>query len=161
MNRPQFKAATEAEQAFLLGVKVYDVKKPEKGDKKAEIGMLQKRLFCCRNCRLESGQAQHVVSRTLLESPEVLLQDCGIDSKKQGNVRRRPGQRCCAAARDGCSAWQQGRRVSSRRSRRCVIVGFARRRFYARRPVVCIPLTPRHRAAKMDWTAEHRDWEQQ
>ncbi|GFV13334.1 hypothetical protein TNCV_4182041 [Trichonephila clavipes] len=39
--------------------------------------------------RLESGK--NVVSRTLLESPEVLLQGCGIDSKKQGNVRRRPG----------------------------------------------------------------------
>ncbi|GFW12511.1 hypothetical protein TNCV_817631 [Trichonephila clavipes] len=33
----------------------------------------------------------NVVSRTLLESPEVFLQGCGIDSKKQGNVRRRPG----------------------------------------------------------------------
>ncbi|GFX74125.1 hypothetical protein TNCV_490891 [Trichonephila clavipes] len=32
--------------------------------------------------RLESGQT-HVVSRALLESPEVLLQGCGIDSKKQ------------------------------------------------------------------------------
>ncbi|GFV15828.1 transposable element Tcb1 transposase [Trichonephila clavipes] len=32
--------------------------------------------------RLESGQTQRS-SRTLLESPEVLLQGCGIDSKKQ------------------------------------------------------------------------------
>ncbi|GFX19429.1 transposable element Tcb2 transposase [Trichonephila clavipes] len=31
--------------------------------------------------------------------------------------------------------------------------------FYARRPMVCIPLTPRHRAARR-WAAEHRDWEQ-
>ncbi|GFV56202.1 transposable element Tcb2 transposase [Trichonephila clavipes] len=82
---------------------------------RAEIGMLQKRLFYCRNCeirlrsifflrqgylrmsqqrnlpesmawrvigRLESGK-HNIVSRTLLESPEVLLQVCGIDSKKQ------------------------------------------------------------------------------
>ncbi|GFW00698.1 hypothetical protein TNCV_2304711 [Trichonephila clavipes] len=32
--------------------------------------------------RLESGK-HNVVSRTLLKSPEVLLQSCGIDSKKQ------------------------------------------------------------------------------
>ncbi|GFT82517.1 hypothetical protein TNCV_1633261 [Trichonephila clavipes] len=24
----------------------------------------------------------------------------------------------------------------------------------------CIPLTPRHRAARRRWAAEHRDWEQ-
>ncbi|GFU75076.1 transposable element Tcb2 transposase [Trichonephila clavipes] len=26
--------------------------------------------------------------------------------------------------------------------------------------MVCIPLTPRHRAARRRWVAEHRDWEQ-
>ncbi|GFX36702.1 transposable element Tcb2 transposase [Trichonephila clavipes] len=26
--------------------------------------------------------------------------------------------------------------------------------------MVCIPLTPRHRAARRGWAAEHRDWEQ-
>ncbi|GFW26680.1 HTH_Tnp_Tc3_2 domain-containing protein [Trichonephila clavipes] len=26
--------------------------------------------------------------------------------------------------------------------------------------MVCIPLTPRHHAARRRWTAEHRDWEQ-
>ncbi|GFX47192.1 transposable element Tcb2 transposase [Trichonephila clavipes] len=26
--------------------------------------------------------------------------------------------------------------------------------------MVCIPLTPRHRAARRSWAAEHRDWEQ-
>ncbi|GFV43930.1 hypothetical protein TNCV_1669451 [Trichonephila clavipes] len=31
---------------------------------------------------------------------------------------------------------------------------------YARRPMVCIPLTPRHRVARRRWAAEHRDWEQ-
>ncbi|GFV54335.1 hypothetical protein TNCV_4366101 [Trichonephila clavipes] len=31
---------------------------------------------------------------------------------------------------------------------------------YARRPMVCIPLTPSHRAARRRWAAEHRDWEQ-
>ncbi|GFX18766.1 hypothetical protein TNCV_3019241 [Trichonephila clavipes] len=33
--------------------------------------------------RLESGQTQRLVSRTLLKSPEVLSQGCGLDSKKQ------------------------------------------------------------------------------
>ncbi|GFU99339.1 transposable element Tcb2 transposase [Trichonephila clavipes] len=32
--------------------------------------------------------------------------------------------------------------------------------FYARRTMVCIPLTPRHRAARRRWAAEHRGWEQ-
>ncbi|GFT90055.1 transposable element Tcb2 transposase [Trichonephila clavipes] len=31
---------------------------------------------------------------------------------------------------------------------------------YVRRLMVCIPLTPRHRAARRRWAAEHRDWEQ-
>ncbi|GFT17092.1 transposable element Tcb2 transposase [Trichonephila clavipes] len=31
---------------------------------------------------------------------------------------------------------------------------------YALMPMVCIPLTPRHRAARRKWAAEHRDWEQ-
>ncbi|GFX61658.1 transposable element Tcb2 transposase [Trichonephila clavipes] len=31
---------------------------------------------------------------------------------------------------------------------------------YARRPIVRIPLTQRHRAVRRRWAAEHRDWEQ-
>ncbi|GFT95100.1 transposable element Tcb2 transposase [Trichonephila clavipes] len=49
-----------------------------------------------------------------------------------------------------------GRRVSSQTVRNRVHEGG----LYARRPMVCIPLTPRHRGARRRWAAEHRDWEQ-
>ncbi|GFT29536.1 HTH_Tnp_Tc3_2 domain-containing protein [Trichonephila clavipes] len=49
-----------------------------------------------------------------------------------------------------------GRRVSSQTVRNRLHEGG----LYARRPMVCIPLTPRHRAARRRWAAEHRDWEQ-
>ncbi|GFW81185.1 transposable element Tcb2 transposase [Trichonephila clavipes] len=49
-----------------------------------------------------------------------------------------------------------GRRVSSQTARNRLHEGG----LYARRLMVCIPLTPRHRAARRRWAAEHRDWEQ-
>ncbi|GFS65082.1 transposable element Tcb2 transposase [Trichonephila clavipes] len=49
-----------------------------------------------------------------------------------------------------------GRRVSSQTVRNRLHEGG----LYARRPMVCIPLTPHHRAARRRWAAEHRDWEQ-
>ncbi|GFX75158.1 transposable element Tc1 transposase [Trichonephila clavipes] len=49
-----------------------------------------------------------------------------------------------------------GRRVSSQTVRNRLHEGG----LYARRPMVYIPLTPRHRAARRRWAAEHRDWEQ-
>ncbi|GFW37831.1 transposable element Tcb2 transposase [Trichonephila clavipes] len=49
-----------------------------------------------------------------------------------------------------------GRRVSSQTVRNRLHEGW----LYARRRMVCIPLTPRHRAARRRWAAEHRDWEQ-
>ncbi|GFX55723.1 transposable element Tcb2 transposase [Trichonephila clavipes] len=92
----------------------------------------------------------NVVSRTLLESPEVLLQGCGIASKKQEmlDVDQEQLQRQLLLA--------TGRRVSSQTVRNWLHEG----ELYARRPMVCIPLTPRHRVARKRWAAEHRDWEQ-
>ncbi|GFV21482.1 transposable element Tcb2 transposase [Trichonephila clavipes] len=49
-----------------------------------------------------------------------------------------------------------GQRVFSQTVR----IGFMREWLYARRPMGCIPLTPRHRVARRRWAAEHRDWEQ-
>ncbi|GFX93434.1 transposable element Tcb2 transposase [Trichonephila clavipes] len=49
-----------------------------------------------------------------------------------------------------------GRRVSSQTVRNRLHEGG----LYARRPMVCIPLTPGQRAARRRWAAEHRDWEQ-
>ncbi|GFX18767.1 uncharacterized protein TNCV_3019251 [Trichonephila clavipes] len=48
------------------------------------------------------------------------------------------------------------RRVSSQTVRNRLHEGG----LYARRPMVCIPLIPRHRAARRRWAAEHRYWEQ-
>ncbi|GFT58489.1 transposable element Tcb2 transposase [Trichonephila clavipes] len=45
-----------------------------------------------------------------------------------------------------------GRRVSSQTVRNRLHEGG----IYARRPMVCIPLTPRPRAARRRWAAEHR-----
>ncbi|GFX54419.1 transposable element Tcb2 transposase [Trichonephila clavipes] len=49
-----------------------------------------------------------------------------------------------------------GRRVSSQTVRNRLHEGG----IYARRSMVSIPLTPRHRTARRRWAAENRDWEQ-
>ncbi|GFU50529.1 transposable element Tcb2 transposase [Trichonephila clavipes] len=108
---------------------------------------------------------------TLLKSVVARL---WIRSKETGNVRHRPGAgrplattstddwyiqltarrnrtvmlRSC---KDSCS-WQH--------DEGCPAKQYDERRLHARRPMVCIPLTPHHRAARRRWTAEHRDWEQ-
>ncbi|GFW59967.1 hypothetical protein TNCV_4864221 [Trichonephila clavipes] len=94
-----------------MQIKVHDVKNQKK-EIRAEIGMLQKRLFYCRNCEirlrsiyfflrqgylrmsqqrdLPESMAWRVIGRLesgqtqrSVASPEVLLRGCGIDSKKQ------------------------------------------------------------------------------
>ncbi|GFU86488.1 hypothetical protein TNCV_423041, partial [Trichonephila clavipes] len=32
---------------------------------------------------------------------------------------------------------------------------------YARRPVVCVPLTRQHRTARLQWCREHHNWTEQ
>ncbi|GFU76710.1 hypothetical protein TNCV_2849791, partial [Trichonephila clavipes] len=130
--------------------------------------------------RLESGQTQRSVSRTLLESPEVLLQGCGIDSRNR-NVRHRPGagrprattstddryiqltarpkqNRECYPAAKTVALGNRTKRVSSQTVRNrlhegglSMHVGQCSR----------IPLTP-HANVRPErrWAAEHRDWEQ-
>ncbi|GFT10466.1 transposable element Tcb2 transposase [Trichonephila clavipes] len=121
------------------------------------------------------------LSRTQLEK----FMDCGKDGfsaenrlQETGNVRRRPGAgrpRATTSTDDQYiqltarrnrtenatqlqrqSLLATGRRVSSQTVRNWLHEGG----LYARRPMVCIPLTPRHRAARRRWAAEHRDWEQ-
>ncbi|GFV78055.1 transposable element Tcb2 transposase [Trichonephila clavipes] len=36
-----------------------------------------------------------------------------------------------------------------------------RRRIYARRPVVCVPLTRQHRTARLQWCRKHHNWTEQ
>ncbi|GFW40616.1 transposable element Tcb2 transposase [Trichonephila clavipes] len=97
------------------------------------------------------------------------------DTQNVGNVRRRPGAgRSCATTStddryiqltarrnrtENATQLQRqlllatGRRVSSQTVRNRLHEGW----LYARRQMVCIPLTPRHRAARRRWAAEHRD----
>ncbi|GFX42051.1 transposable element Tcb2 transposase, partial [Trichonephila clavipes] len=119
----------------------------------------------------------NVVSRTLLESPEV---EARLWNRFQetGNVRRRAGAcrpRAITSTDDryiqltahrnrteNATQLQRqlllatGRKMSSQTVRNRLHEGG----LYARRPMVCIPLTPRHPAARKRWDAEHRDWEQ-
>ncbi|GFV01351.1 uncharacterized protein TNCV_2125771 [Trichonephila clavipes] len=184
--------------------------KNQKKELRAEIGMLQKRLFYCRNCeirlrsilflrqgylrmsqqrdlpesmawrvigRLESGQTQHGVADAVGVARSVVAR-LWNRLQETGNVRRRPGAGWPRATTSTDDRYIQltarrnrtenatqlqrqlllgtGRRVSSQTVRNRLHEGG----IYARRPMVCIPLTPRPRAARRRWAAEHRDWEQ-
>ncbi|GFY05706.1 HTH_Tnp_Tc3_2 domain-containing protein [Trichonephila clavipes] len=128
--------------------------------------------------RLESGQTQRSVADAVGESPEVFVARLWNRFQETGNVRRRPGvgrPRATTSTDDryiqltahrnrteNATQLQRqlllatGRRVSSQTVRNRLHEGG----LYARRPMFCIPLTPRHRAARRRWAAEHRDWEQ-
>ncbi|GFT09147.1 transposable element Tcb2 transposase [Trichonephila clavipes] len=98
--------------------------------------------------------------------------------QETGNVRRRPGARrpCATTSTDDRYIQLTARRNRTENAtqlqrqlllatRRRVSNQTVRNRLheeglYALMPMVCIPLTPRHRAARRKWAAEHRDWEQ-
>ncbi|GFY19191.1 transposable element Tcb2 transposase [Trichonephila clavipes] len=98
--------------------------------------------------RLESRQTQRSVVEAVGVARSVVAR-LWNRFQETGNNRE-----CYAAAKQLLLA--TGRRVSSQTVRNRLHEGG----LYARRPMVCIPLTPRHRAARRRWTAEHRDWEQ-
>ncbi|GFU32539.1 transposable element Tcb2 transposase [Trichonephila clavipes] len=126
--------------------------------------------------RLESGQTQRSVADAVGVARNVVR--LWNRFQETGNVRRRPGAgrpRTTTSTDDryiqltarrnrteNATQLQRqlllatGRRVSAKQ----YVIGFMRGGLYARRPMVCIPLTPRHRAAQRRWAAEHRDWEQ-
>ncbi|GFW23283.1 HTH_Tnp_Tc3_2 domain-containing protein [Trichonephila clavipes] len=127
--------------------------------------------------RLESGQTQRSVADAIGVARSVVAR-LWNQFQETGNVRRRPGAgrpRTTTSTDDryiqltarrnrteNATQLQRqlllatGRRVSSQTVRNRLHEGG----LYARRPMVCIPLTPRHRAARRRWVAEHRDWEQ-
>ncbi|GFX06804.1 transposable element Tcb2 transposase [Trichonephila clavipes] len=127
--------------------------------------------------RLESGQTQRSVADTVGVARNVVARMWNR-FKETGNVRRRPGagrprattlsydQYIQLTARrnrtENATQLQRqlllatGRRVSNQTARNRLHEGW----LYARRPMVCIPLTPHDRAARRRWAAEHRDWEQ-
>ncbi|GFT05385.1 transposable element Tcb2 transposase [Trichonephila clavipes] len=192
-----------------MQIKVHDVKNQKK-EIRAEIGMLQKRLFYCRNCeirlrsifflrqgylrmsqqrdlpesmawrvigRLESGQTQRSVADAVGVAKSVVAR-LWNRFQKPGDVRRRPG---AGRSRTTTSTDDRYIQLTARRNRtenatqlqRQLLLATGRRvssqtvcnrlhegGLYARRSMVCIPLTPRHRATRRRWAAEHRDWEQ-
>ncbi|GFS96819.1 HTH_Tnp_Tc3_2 domain-containing protein [Trichonephila clavipes] len=97
--------------------------------------------------RLESGQTQRSVADAVGVARSVVARMWNR-FQETGNVRRRPGGRQLLLA--------TGRRVSSQTVRNRL----HEEGLYARRPMVCIPSNPRHRAARRRWAAEHREWEQ-
>ncbi|GFX99227.1 transposable element Tcb2 transposase [Trichonephila clavipes] len=127
--------------------------------------------------RLESGQTQRSVADAVGVARSVVAR-LWNRFQETGNVRRRPGAGRPHATTSTDDRYIQltarrnrtenatqlqrqlllatGRRVSSQTVRNRLHEGG----LYARRPMVCIPLTPRHRAARRRWAAEHRDWEQ-
>ncbi|GFX59133.1 tyrosine decarboxylase [Trichonephila clavipes] len=194
---------------LYMQIKVHDVKNQKK-EIRAEIGMLQKRLFYCRNCeirlrsifflrqgylrmsqqrdlpesiawrvigRLKSGQTQRGVADAVGVARSVVAR-LWNRLQETGNVRRRPGAGRPRATTSTDDRYIQltarrnrtenatqlqrqlllatGRRVSSQTVRNRLHEGG----LYARRPMVCIPLTPCPRAARRRWAAEHRDWKQ-
>ncbi|GFW14128.1 transposable element Tcb1 transposase [Trichonephila clavipes] len=46
-------------------------------------------------------------------------------------------------------------------SRKTVARRLRRGGLYARRPVVCVPLTRQHRTARLQWCPEHHNWTEQ
>ncbi|GFU59689.1 transposable element Tcb2 transposase [Trichonephila clavipes] len=127
--------------------------------------------------RLESGQTQRSVADSVGVARSVVAR-LWNRFQETGNAKRRPGAgRPCATT----STDDRYIQLTARRNRtenatqlqRQLLLATGRRVFsqtvrnrlhegglYARRPIVCIPLTPRHHAARRRWTAEHRDWEQ-
>ncbi|GFU62680.1 transposable element Tcb1 transposase [Trichonephila clavipes] len=127
--------------------------------------------------RLESGQTQRSVANAVGVARSVAAR-LWNRFQETGNVRRRPGAGRPRATTSTDDRYIQltarrnrtenatqlqrqlllatGRRVSSQTVRNWLHEGG----LYARRPMFCIPLTPRHRAARRRSAAEHRDWEQ-
>ncbi|GFS56805.1 transposable element Tc1 transposase [Trichonephila clavipes] len=127
--------------------------------------------------RLESGQTQRSVADAVGVARSVVGR-LWNRFQETGNVRRRPG---AGRPRDTTSTDDRYIQLTARRNRtenatqlqiqlllatgRRISSQTVRNRLheggiYARKPMVCIPLTPRHRAARRRWAAKHRDWEQ-
>ncbi|GFU51858.1 hypothetical protein TNCV_3733661 [Trichonephila clavipes] len=61
-----------------------------------------------------------------------------------------------------CVVTARGGRVRRKQiSRKTVARGLRGGGLYARRPVVCVPLTRQHRTARLQWCREHHNWTEQ
>lgn len=127
--------------------------------------------------RMEAGQTQAEVSKWLKTSRQVVsnlwkqFQETGTIVRKEGQGRKR-----CTKPEDdrylvltvkrqremtanqlsnelfAASGTRVSRRTVRRRLNECGL--------YARRPMVCVPLTSSHRKARLTWCREHQAWTQ-
>ncbi|GFX26666.1 transposable element Tcb1 transposase [Trichonephila clavipes] len=98
--------------------------------------------------RLESGQTQRSVADAVGVARSVV-------AKLWNRFQETGNNRECYAAAKTVALGHRMKGVQPNSTYRLHEGGL-----YARRPIVCIPLTPRHRLARRRWAAEHRDWEQ-
>ncbi|GFV91720.1 transposable element Tcb2 transposase [Trichonephila clavipes] len=105
--------------------------------------------------RLESGQTQRSVADAVGVARSVVAR-LWNRFQETGNLKARRNRTENATQLQRQLLLATGRRLSSQTVRNRLREGG----LYARRPMICIPLTPRHRAARRRWAAEHRDWEQ-
>ncbi|GFX06087.1 transposable element Tcb2 transposase [Trichonephila clavipes] len=105
--------------------------------------------------RLESGQTQRSVADAVGVVRSVVAR-LWNRFQETGNLTTRRNRTENATQLQRQLLLATGRRVSSQTVRNRLHEGG----LYARRPMVGIPLTPRHRAARRRWAAEHRHWEQ-
>ncbi|GFT58625.1 HTH_Tnp_Tc3_2 domain-containing protein [Trichonephila clavipes] len=105
--------------------------------------------------RLESGQTQRSVADAVGVVRSVVAR-LWNRFQETGNLTARRNRTENATQLQRQLLLTTGLRMSSQTVRNRLHEGG----LYARRPMVCIPLTPRHRAARRRWDTEHRDWEQ-
>lgn len=128
--------------------------------------------------RLEAGQSQAEVARWLQVAPKVVSR-LWNQFPTSGTVTRKPGQgrpRATTPAQDRYLALSARRHrqttatelsrdlaaASGKRiSRQTVYRRLAERALYARRPVVCLPLSASHRRARLSWSRTHHSWTHQ
>lgn len=127
--------------------------------------------------RIEAGQSQAQVARELDITPSV-ISNLWSQFKTSGTVCRRPGQgrpRASTANDDRylvVSAKRQRTATPTQLSRdlaaatgtsissKTVSRRLHERGLYARKPAICIPLTPSHKRARAEWCRQHQNWTQ-
>ena len=125
--------------------------------------------------RLENGQSQTEVSREL-NVPQSVISRLWRRFQDEGNVTRRPIQgrprvttvrqdrylQLTAKRQKTLPARQLSNQLAAtsgtRVSRQTVYRRLKKVGLYARRPAVCVPLTPASRRARLNWSREHRNW---
>ncbi|GFU91326.1 transposable element Tcb2 transposase [Trichonephila clavipes] len=107
--------------------------------------------------KIEEGRKITDVARSST-SLTALFHGCGSHLKLLGCVVDGTGNRRTTAqqvANQFLAA--SGKQISRKTVARCLRGGG----LYARRPVVCVPLTRQHRTARLQWCREHHNWTEQ